>query len=105
MSVLRDAHRGEYLAQVIFAGAQDFYPDKADQFRALIGYAHYFGKFTGLGSYMLDYIPTLDCLEAGVCPYCGLDVTRKDVTPEQYNAASIREKMLMYTCPRHKEIG
>lgn len=78
-TTLQVTREGFELDDIILAGVQHHYTDQAERFRALIGIAAYLHKhhIYEASDEILHFIirNKTQCLEVGVCPGCGKDVT------------------------------
>lgn len=93
------------LDEIILAGVAAVYDDDADRWRALLAVAEMLEK-VGLkasASYIRRYVREThraECRRAGVCPYCGEDVTvQKTVEHHEANRlGSAPERGIQYVC-------
>lgn len=99
--------RGWELDEVILAGVEQCYPDVAERFRALIGFAEYLRRHRvfSASSALLDHIDREKCLQAGVCPECGEDATLTHSTEHHpYGEGTAAEHLQVYVCASCGEV-
>lgn len=96
------------LADVIIAGvAATFEQTESERFRTILAIANQLRKSAGAG---LDYVARqleqhlsnkTECLEAGVCPHCGEDVTlekRPEFHDAPFRDGAAVERLQVYMC-------
>lgn len=100
------------LSEVVLAGISDGYEDAGERYRAVLAASELLekGNLRGTAGYLRRWLQNRnrsECLEAGVCPDCGGDVTMDD-RPEPcdnpFGYGTAMEKRRVYVCETCGEV-
>lgn len=101
------------LAQILIAGVEHEYAEVDERYRVLIAIVERLRRARGGLDYAADHIKAHirddrdACLSAGVCPYCGEDVTvaeGREHHPTPFGAGTVAEVTRGYVCSMCGEI-